>query len=503
MKKLLALLLALALTFSLASCLAIGDSLGDALGSGSDSGDGDGTAGDGGLVEVGYMDYSPDKKYGTNSKIISCSNLNDKVYLAADDKLITNSADGLTVRLYYGVEDDVKSIHDLESGYTAKLRIWSGSPNGETKTTQLSEGFLLDDAVFVDYDNCYGYFSGEHFKRYIDVTVPREVLPELYDESLSTDLSDINLGFELSIKFEDDFTKSRCYQLFTYSEKNGKARLTLPILSEEDESLYREALESLLEERWFDYKEGTKSFFTAESSNDTEGVLFDVYEGLTVDFTDYDYLTERYIDDFPLVSDGVIFIKPFSLEDSDGCVDTLKYGISFAIHESILEAWKNAGRRVRLVAKSNNNIGEVIVLREIEDIYTNSDYVLNADELKDKYLVLEDAEGRQIGIYDFTNASDFLHSEIISLPESIFTLDPKASVPYEASAPYYDYNANATICVDTRLPAYLRIGLEISDDRGNWYFLTFEKLPYYRRGDRIMVVNSTVIRKGDEDFPLN
>ena len=208
MKKIISLILALATVLSVITGCTVNAGNGD--GSGGGVGD-----------ELELIDLYTAQKDAEYKEIDYSQNF---LYVALGKELPQKSKDAVKLRLHVGIDELVRTAYNT-TGATLVVRFRNSF--GDTTYTEINN-ILENEGIFVDYSYTRLCLTEDTRPYYTDVTVPKEVLADLYtpDEDLSvfSDTLYIDVIFEAPEGYY-----LRMKTLTVDYERTGKTmRLTLP-----------------------------------------------------------------------------------------------------------------------------------------------------------------------------------------------------------------------------------------------------------------------------------
>ena len=148
----------------------------------------------------------------------------DYLYVAIGKELTSSTKDAVTVRLHIGLDTLLPLSYEL-NGATAFIRVRAA--DGTSEIIEIGD-ILADESIFVDYSYARLSLTADKLPYYKDVTVPRSVLPDLYDaeddKNISLDTIYIDVIFEAPAGY---YRRVRTLEI-DYKRLSDTRKLTLP-----------------------------------------------------------------------------------------------------------------------------------------------------------------------------------------------------------------------------------------------------------------------------------
>ena len=303
-------------------------------------------------------------------------------YIATGRELVSATSENITVRIYVGIEDDVKESLDLGKIGTARI-VFKSSVDG----TENNEYFfpLTDieenEDYFVDFENKVGTVTKDSLRAFVDVTVPRSLFPDIYGDGESADDGEYEGWFNARV---DLFSAEESMQSYSntltwrYSRTGNERTLILPVYSEADEALCIKLEGSHFENAWYSYPAGLEPLHP--TATDTSRDVMEYYyvnRLMAVDTGSSDGSTAKNLTD-----SGAAIISRLVRETSGICSKEAKFGFYFSVLESFAttDAAERAPQHIKITLLCGN-ASKVVVDEDIDLFAKNT--LLDADSLND------------------------------------------------------------------------------------------------------------------------
>ena len=213
MKRILSLILALALLLSVITGCTVNAGNGDGSG---DAGNGDGSGN-----EVEFTNLYIAQKDAEYKEIDYSQNF---LYVALGKELPKKSKDAVKLRLHVGIDELVKTAYNT-TGATLVVRFRNSF--GDTTYTEINN-ILENEGIFVDYSYTRLCLTEDKLPYYTDVTVPREILPDLYDENRQTSVFYDTLYIDVIFEAPEGYYLKVKTLTVDYKRNGTTKTLTLP-----------------------------------------------------------------------------------------------------------------------------------------------------------------------------------------------------------------------------------------------------------------------------------
>ena len=330
------------------------------------------------------------------------------VYLATEREAVSVSGDEIVIRVYLGIEENAVDSVLLETPGDVRLTLSYYSADKENAKKIQLDGITENGDYFVELEGKIGFVTKDLLKKHVDITLTRDDFPELFTDAGNEELEfyDTSLTVELSMKLLGRADEISTSLIFEYSYNEDGITLRMPCYSEEDEAFAKELITSMYYNGWYLYPRGAELAFSASAEAPSDVRKYQTIPFLRVNYTtkpDLSNMDSRYM------LGRIILITPY--DGNELYASAAIVNAHFGFSEEYLSSMKDGGYSARLVVGNT-------VIREINDIYTNPEYLLDNDKLSGLYYF--DPESID-SYYNAVTSHDIGHAEAITIPDELFT----------------------------------------------------------------------------------
>ena len=344
------------------------------------------------------------------------------VCVSIDPEPVECGDDSITLRVYYGFDRSIAEQYDLTKWYSAHLKVYNESK--ESIFTHTIYDLYEDEDNFIDVKDRIGYVTNDIFKKYVDVEIPFKYFIDYSNKHPAH-----SVYFELTMTpdggetFED--THQIYYKTTTQPTTADGDKMTIKLYeyTKKAEEKIVELLRLKYMYLWPEYAPDQKFVNFEEpptiTGSDKEIVVSSSLASSIEIFKEVGYregwvLLELTGGSF--ITDEVHFESTFTSIPTIYTVegDSIDFVYHFAFLESTLKQYEKNGAKFKFVIERfvyhEENTLQTVATINIDDIYTNKNYVLSG-------------EPRGDGCYVF-EPFNYSEAKILSFPLEWLTYEP-------------------------------------------------------------------------------